>query len=130
LDESGAPFLISVQNQTQTLTLTKTSAKPVSPVPTPDPNKKLDLTPIRFLFSFEAKSEGKPVTDFKPPLIITAQYSLDDLNQAKGKPLKLFQFDSETNKWTVIPTTVNTERRTLTGPLDSLRGKDPEGTGY
>jgi hypothetical protein len=132
LDESGAPFLISGQNQPQTLTFTKTRVAP-GPVPTPDPKKNLNFTPIRFLFGFEARLGDKTlVTVFEPPLIITAKYNSDEAAQAKqkDKPLKLFQYDPETKTWIIIPTTVNADNQTLSGPLGNLIGKDPEGTGY
>jgi len=130
-DESGAPFVITVpvQDPKRELTLTKTSTGT-----TPPKKDKVDVTPIRLLFNFDATSGKDKVITFNPPLTIVARYNSGDLEKVPAKDpkkLTLFLFDRDHNSWTVLKTAVSVDPPTLTASLASLLGlTDPEGVGY
>lgn len=65
------------------------------------------------LFLSAKDNLGQAITQFLQPITIVYNYASADLKNLKENTLKLFYYNEQTNQWDALPSTVNTDNKTV-----------------
>ncbi|MBI3538436.1 MAG: hypothetical protein HY070_12880 [Chloroflexi bacterium] len=120
--DAGVTFDVRLPQPTaKQLTFTRYALE-IFPTPTPSIKAK---EIIRVIINVVVTDENnKIVSDFAPPLTMTAKYTEQDASKAKGAAnLKLLMYDGKV--WSNLDAERNISQGTLTAAIKSFIGKDP-----